>query len=85
MFLISKHAFNDKFYLFLVKLELRLSIIIIRARFSYKYSQSSYAIKRHLILVNGEVITKTSYVINLLDLIQKRKLIRHPKRKASHN
>lgn len=63
------------FSFFLRKLELRLSILLLRARFCYKLINCYSAIKYNLILVNGIIFNKINYVLSCLDLIQKRRSI----------
>ena len=62
-----------KFYFFIKKLELRLSTILLRARFVFKIINSYNAIKMNLILVNGIIINKNNYILRIQDLFQKRR------------
>lgn len=64
---------SDFFFFFLNKLELRLNVILLRARFFYKLINSSIAIKLNLILINGLIINKINCVVNILDLFQKKR------------
>lgn len=67
---------NNKFYFFLKQLEFRLPTIILRARFCYKLVNSYNAIKLNLIVVNGVIINKIWYLLNILDLVQKRRTLK---------
>jgi hypothetical protein len=69
----KKEIKNKFFFFFLNKLELRLNIILLRARFFYKLINSSIAIKLNLILVNGLIINKINSMLNVLDLFQKKR------------
>lgn len=66
---------HQRFFYFLQKLELRLSTILIRSRFFYKLSNACNAIKLGFILINGIVIKKVNYMVNVLDLFQKRRTL----------
>lgn len=67
---------NNKFFLFLKHLELRLATIILRARFCYKLVNAYNAIKLNLITVNGIIMNRIWYFLNILDLIQKRRTLK---------
>lgn len=73
---------TNKFYFFLKNLELRLSTLILRARFCYKLTNSYNAIKLNLILVNGIIINKIWCFVNIFDLIQKRRTLKPNKKKV---
>lgn len=66
-----KRQKNSKFYILLNQLELRLSTLLIRARFCFKLINASNAIKFNLIRVNGFLINRIWYLANILDLIEK--------------
>ena len=67
---------NNKFFFFLKNLELRLAPLLLRARFCYKLINAFNAIKYNVILINGVIINKIWYLLNLLDLIEKRRTIK---------
>lgn len=69
----TKKLGHSKFFFFLHKLELRLGILLIRARLFYKIINCYNAIKLNLILVNGIIINKINFFLQPLDLIIKRK------------
>ena len=75
---------NNKFYFFLKHLELRISTIILRARFCYKLVNSYNSIKLHLITVNGILMNKIWYLLTILDLLQKRRTLKHKPKKIKH-
>ena len=69
----KKKISHTKFFYFILKLERRLSTLLLRARFFYKMVNSYKAIKYKLVLVNNIIITKTDFLVNKLDLIQKKR------------
>lgn len=75
IFLKSKYGFNKNYVTFLERLELRLQILLIRVRFCFNLHTSLFNIKTKKILVNGGIIIKSNYLVNILDLIQKRRII----------
>jgi hypothetical protein len=77
-----KKNHNNKFFLFLKQLELRLSTIILRARFCYKLINAYNAIKLNLITVNGVLMNRVWYLLNILDLIQKRRTLKKKPQKS---
>jgi len=58
---------------YLNNLELRLCIIVLRARFCYKLLNSYLAIKKLLILVNGTIKTTNNFLLSIDYLTQKRR------------
>jgi len=64
-----------KFFFFLQKFELRLSTLLLRARFFFKIVNALNAIKLNLILINGVIISNTNFLLTPYDLFQKRRKI----------
>lgn len=72
-FLLKKNMKKTKFFLFMIQLEQRLSVLLVRARFFYKITNSYTAIKNNLIIVNGIIINKINFLVHLQDLFQKKR------------
>ncbi len=71
---------HKNFFFFLRKLELRLSVLLLRARFFYKLMNCYTAIKLKHILINGIIINKINFLARPLDLLQKRRIFRQKKK-----
>ena len=69
----KKKIGHIKFFYFILKLERRLSTLLLRARFFYKIINSYRAIKYRLVLGNNIIIIRTDFLVNKLDLIQKKR------------
>lgn len=65
----SNWVFNNNFFNFLILLEIRLNIILLRMSFVLKLLQGNHYIKKKLILVNG-LSKKKNYLVCSGDLIQ---------------
>lgn len=72
-FLLKKQASSQKYVFFIRKLELRLAIVLLRAKFYYKLINSYNGIKNNLILINGIFINKIYFLLKIQDLFQKRR------------
>lgn len=81
---LEKTPVKNKYSLLLLNMELRLSIILIRARFCYNKPTSYSIVKNRLININGIIIVKINKPVNMFDLVQKRKLIRDTRSKYSY-
>lgn len=75
LFKYTKKIGHTKFFFFLRRLELRLGVLLLRARFFHKLINCYTAVKLNLILVNGIITNKTNFIVLPLDLILKRRLI----------
>lgn len=75
----QKKIGHNKFYFFLQKLELRLCVLLLRARFCYKLINAYNAIKMNFVLVNGVIMNKIHFLLVIQDLFQKRRLIKRLK------
>jgi hypothetical protein len=74
LFKYTQKIGHNKFFFFLRKLELRLSILLLRSKFYFKLLNCYNAIKMNMITVNGIIITKINFILCLLDLFQKRRV-----------
>lgn len=63
-----KIAYNNNFYNYLVFLELRLNILLIRIKFVSKLLIANFIIKNNFILINNN-IKKKNYIVKIGDII----------------
>jgi len=66
---------DTKFFFVLNNLEFRLPVILLRSRFYTKINNCYESIKKRLICINGVIIKDKSYLLQKLDLYQKRRHI----------
>lgn len=68
-----KKVGHTKFFFLLQKFETRLTTLLFRARFFHRIANAFNAIRLNLIIVNGIIITNTNFLLQPLDLFQKRR------------